>query len=94
MVIIIKKFLNAIIRAKKSDKPTIICCKTKIGFGSPNKEATSSSHGSPLGKEEITLTRKCLNWIMKNDFIIPDDLLTKWRGFASRNFGKKNKLGK
>ena len=49
---------NAIVNAKSSDKPTLICCKTKIGFGSPNKESKSSSHGSPLGSDEIELTRK------------------------------------
>ena len=69
---------SAIINAKSSDKPTLICCKTKIGFGSPNKESTSSSHGSPLGSEEIELTRKNLNWD-HDQFIIPDDLLEKFR---------------
>ncbi|MDC6448328.1 transketolase [Alphaproteobacteria bacterium] len=87
---------NAIIEAKKSDKPNLICSKTKIGFGSPNKEATSSSHGSPLGKEEVQLTRKNLNWD-HDEFIIPDDLLSKWRNFSSRcisekkNWNNKNK---
>ena len=79
-----KEINDAIVQAKSSDKPTIICCKTKIGFGSPNKEATSSSHGSPLGKEEIDLTRKNLNWDHE-EFFIPDDLLSEWRGFANRN---------
>ncbi|SVE13971.1 uncharacterized protein METZ01_LOCUS466825, partial [marine metagenome] len=69
---------DAIVQAKSSVRPTLICCKTKIGFGSPNKEATSSSHGSPLGKEEIKLTKKNLNWIHE-EFIIPDDLLSEWR---------------
>ena len=80
---------SAIINAKSSDKPTLICCKTKIGFGSPNKESTSSSHGSPLGSEEIELTRKNLNWD-HDQFIIPDDLLEKWRGFAKKNIEVKN----
>ncbi len=80
---------SAIINAKNSDMPTLICCKTKIGFGSPNKESTSSSHGSPLGTEEIELTRKNLNWD-HDQFIIPDDLLQQWRGFAKKNIEVKN----
>ena len=75
---------ESIIKAKQSDKPTIICAKTKIGFGSPNKESTASSHGSPLGEEEIKITRENLNWEHK-DFTIPENLLNKWRSFADRN---------
>ena len=75
---------KAIFEAKNSDKPTIICCKTKIGFGSPNKEGKSSSHGSPLGKEEIELTKKQLNWV-NEPFSIPEDLLATWRSFGLRN---------
>ena len=80
---------DAIVNAKSSDKPTLICCKTKIGFGSPNKESKSSSHGSPLGSEEIELTRKNLDWD-HDQFIIPDDLLEQWRGFAKKNIEVKN----
>ena len=75
---------ESIIKAKKSNMPTIICSKTKIGFGSPNKEAKSSSHGSPLGKEEIQLTRENLDW-KYSEFVIPDDLLNEWRNFSKRN---------
>ena len=77
----ISKSIN---EAKKSNAPTIICSKTKIGFGSPNKEAKSSSHGSPLGEEEIKLTRENLDWEY-GDFIIPDELLNDWRSFSKRN---------
>jgi len=80
---------DAIVKAKNSDKPTLICCKTKIGFGSPNKESTSSSHGSPLGSEEIELTRKNLDW-NHDQFIIPNDLLEQWRNFAKKNIEVKN----
>ncbi len=80
---------DAIVQAKNSDKPTLICCKTKIGFGSPNKESSSSSHGSPLGIDEIELTRKNLDWD-HDQFTIPDDLLNQWRSFAKRNILVKN----
>jgi len=75
---------TAINKAKQSDKPSIICCKTTIGYGSPNKGGTSSSHGSPLGNDEIKITRKNLGWD-HDEFVIPSDLLTEWRNFANRN---------
>ena len=75
---------NAIQKAKSNSSPTLIACKTKIGFGSPNKESKASSHGSPLGEEEIKLTRKNLNWPYKN-FEIPEELLHTWRNFHKRN---------
>jgi len=75
---------DSIIKAKQSDKPSIICAKTKIGFGSPNKESTASSHGSPLGEEEVKITRENLNWEHKN-FVIPENLLKQWRSFGDRN---------
>ena len=75
---------ESIILAKKNSGPTLIACKTKIGYGSPNKESKSSSHGSPLGEEEIKLTRANLNW-QYDKFIIPDELLQIWRNFSNRN---------
>ncbi len=57
-------------KSQKS-KPTIIITKTHIGYGSPNKQDKSSSHGSPLGAEEIKLTKKNLNWVSEEDFFIP-----------------------
>ncbi len=75
---------KAIIEAKKSIAPTIIACKTTIGYGSPNKSGKASSHGSPLGEEEIKLVRKELNW-NHNPFEIPDNLLQVWRDFHIRN---------
>ena len=59
------------------DQPTIICCKTKIGKGSPNKAGTASAHGIPLGEEEITLTRKELAW-EHPAFVIPDEIYSGW----------------
>ena len=75
---------KAITLAKNHNCPTLIACKTKIGFGSPNKESTSSSHGSPLGEDEVRLTRKNLKWQHK-PFEIPNDLLDGWRNFYKRN---------
>ncbi|MDC1296455.1 transketolase [Alphaproteobacteria bacterium] len=79
-----KSISAAIIKAKKNNAPTLISCKTKIGFGSPNKESKSSSHGSPLGEEEINLTRRKLKWKYK-EFEIPKELLKIWRQFYQRN---------
>ena len=67
-----KQISKSISKASKSNKPTLISCKTIIGFGSPNKEGSSSSHGSPMGKEEIELIRKKLNW-NHDPFIIPSN---------------------
>ncbi len=75
---------KAIVEAKKSLYPTIIACKTTIGYGSPNKSGKASSHGSPLGEDEIKLVRKNLNWTHKA-FEIPENLLTSWRKFHERN---------
>jgi len=70
-------------QAQKSSKPTLINFKTVIGFGSPNKAAKSSSHGSPLGADEIALTKKKLGWNEK-PFSIPDSLLNEWRDSSNR----------
>jgi len=81
---------KAISLAKENTAPTLIACKTKIGFGSPNKESKSSSHGSPLGEDEIELTRNNLNWNY-NKFEIPKELLNIWRNFTNRNKDIKTK---
>ena len=73
-----KQISKAISKASKSNKPTIISCKTIIGFGSPNKSGKASSHGSPLGDEEIALVRKKLKWNNK-PFEISQDILEEWR---------------
>ncbi|MGV8938998.1 MAG: transketolase [Allorhizobium sp.] len=68
----------AIETAQKSDKPTMIACKTVIGFGSPNKSGTHKVHGSPLGADEIAATRKVLGW-EEAPFVVPADVLDTWR---------------
>lgn len=63
---------------KHSDKPTLICCRTTIGFGSPGKAGKESSHGAPLGKDEIAATRAALDWPYA-EFDIPQDIYDGWR---------------
>ena len=78
-----KQIYNALNKAQKSKKPTVISCKTKIGYGSPNKVGKASSHGSPLGVEEIKLVRNNLNWEHK-PFYIPKNILNEWRNIGKR----------
>ena len=73
----------AIEAARKSDKPSFIACKTIIGFGAPNKQGTSATHGAPLGDEEIAAARKQLGWTA-DPFVIPDDILAAWRAAGAR----------
>ena len=73
-----KEIEQAIAKAQQSDKPTIISCKTKIGFGAPNKCGTSKCHGSPLGQEEIEGMRKALNW-EHAPFDVPAEILESWK---------------
>ncbi len=63
---------------KSEDKPVLICCRTTIGFGSPNKAGKESSHGAPLGKEELEATRKALDWPY-GPFEIPQEIYDGWR---------------
>lgn len=63
---------------KSEDKPVLICCRTTIGFGSPNKAGKESSHGAPLGKEELEATRKALEWPY-GPFEIPQEIYDGWR---------------
>ncbi|MGE6371447.1 transketolase [Stutzerimonas stutzeri] len=63
--------------ARKSDRPTLICCKTIIGFGSPNKQGKEESHGAALGEAEIALTREALGW-KHGPFEIPAEIYAEW----------------
>ena len=75
---------EAIARAKRSNKPSLIACKTTIGFGSPNKAHTSGVHGSPLGKAEIEATRVALNW-HHEPFEIPQQIIHAWRTIGAQH---------
>ena len=74
----------AIEKAKTSDRPTMIACKTTIGYGAPTKAGKSSAHGSPLGADEIKGAREKLGW-SDAPFQIPADVLTQWRAAGQRS---------
>ena len=84
-----KQISKAITKASKSKKPTIISCKTIIGFGSPNKSGKASSHGSPLGDEEIALVRKKLKW-NNQPFEVPQEILNEWRNIGNKGEQQEN----
>jgi len=99
-----KDIFNALKKAQMSKKPTVISCKTKIGYGSPNKSGKASAHGSPLGEDEIQLVRKKLKWKYKK-FEIPNNILNEWRKIGNKGIKietrwnriykrKKNKIDK
>jgi transketolase len=73
-----KEIFKALKKVHKAKRPTVISCRTKIGYGSPNKSGKASSHGSPLGSDEISLVRKKLQWHHKA-FDIPKEILNQWR---------------
>ena len=85
-----KQISKAITKASKSKKPTLISCKTIIGFGSPNKSGKASSHGSPLGDEEIALVRKKLKW-NNQPFEVPQEILDEWRNIGNKGEQLENK---
>lgn len=75
-----EELIAAVEMAKANeDRPTLICCKTVIGFGSPNKEGKEECHGAPLGDDEIALTREKLGW-NHGPFEIPQDVYDGWDG--------------
>ena len=78
-----KQIFTALKKTQNSKKPIAISCKTTIGFGSPNKGGKASSHGSPLGQDEIKLVRKKLNWNYE-PFKIPDRILNAWRDIGNK----------
>ncbi len=87
------EIFNALKNVQNTNKPTVISCKTKIGFGSPNKAGKASSHGSPLGSDEIKLVRKKLNWNYK-PFEIPKKILNEWRKIGNKGNKIENRWNK
>jgi transketolase len=88
-----QQIADAIVQSQADKtRPSIIRCKTVIGFGSPNKQGTSSTHGSPLGEDEIAATRKELGW-QHAPFEIPEEIAQSWdakeKGFAAENAWKE-----
>ena len=75
--------LRALRAAKRADKPTLIACKTTIGFGAPTRAGTNKAHGEALGASEIAGARKALNWPYE-PFVVPDEILTAWRAAGAR----------
>ena len=96
-----KEIFKALKKAQNSKKPIAISCKTKIGYGSPNKSGKASAHGSPLGEDEVKLVRKKLRW-EHEPFVLPQKILNEWRDIGNKaskkaklnqkNFQTKNKL--
>ncbi len=75
---------SALEKAQKSDKPVLIACKTTIGFGAPTKAGKASSHGSPLGADEVKGARERLGWTPA-PFEVPADILSAWRAAGTRS---------
>lgn len=75
---------NAISAAQKTETPSLICCRTIIGLGSPSKSNSSAAHGSPLGEEEIIKTKKALGWDYAA-FEIPDSIRTDWQKVGKKH---------
>jgi transketolase len=78
---------GAIAAARKTAKPSLIACKTVIGFGAPNKQGTAATHGAPLGDDEIAAARKTLGW-PHAPFEIPAPVLDAWRAAGRRSAGE------
>ena len=78
-----KEIFKTLKKVQNAKRPTVISCKTKIGYGSPNKSGKASSHGSPIGADEIKLVRKVLDWKHK-PFEIPKNILNEWKKIGNK----------
>ena len=85
------EIFKAFKKAQKSKKPIAISCKTTIGYGSPNKGGKASSHGSPLGEDEIKLVRKKLKWNYE-PFNIPNEYLNEWKKIGKKLHKKQKSM--
>ena len=88
-----KQIFKALKKVQKAKKPTVISCKTKIGYGSPNKSGSASAHGSPLGEDEINLVRKKLKWKYK-PFEVPKNILDVWKAIGDKGLKEEEKWKK
>ena len=79
-----KAVAAAIAAARDADLPSMIACRTVIGFGAPNKQGSELTHGSPLGADEVAATRKALGWNYE-PFSVPDEILDAWRQIGRQN---------
>ena len=73
----------AVTEAKAANRPTLIACKTTIGFGAPTKAGTAKAHGEPLGAEELAGAKRALGWAYPA-FVVPDDIMQAWRSIGRR----------
>ena len=73
----------AIEQARRNDRPSLIACRTMIGFGAPSRQGSEKAHGAPLGAEEVAKTRAALDWPYE-PFLIPDSVLKQWRKIGER----------
>ena len=80
---------RALAEAKDDPRPSLIACRTTIGFGAPGKQGTSATHGSPLGKEEVAAARKELDW-NHEPFVIPADIKSAWERIGESGAEKRN----
>ena len=85
---------NAIKNAQKDERPSIIVTRTHIGYGSPNKQDTAAVHGSPLGEEEVKLTKKNLGWPEDEKFLIPEEVKNFFGGISSKGEKKEEEWEK
>ncbi|MBY8998598.1 MAG: transketolase [Candidatus Thorarchaeota archaeon] len=85
---------NAIEKAKNDSRPSLILCRTHIGYGMPNKQDTAKAHGEPAGEDELAAAKKNLGWPLEPMFHIPDDVLDNYRNIGKDGAGKENEWNK